>query len=155
MVSHLESFLYIEGEGQIKEIPFQSFEVVNVEMVCPIWDETKKAEFPMASLQDALIIIPNEHPLDWGMMLELPTNKDRTSLGYNTQNLKKPAPIATKGSVLPLSEYFSSVGYLDKDCVCVVEEDVEDARLIFTKTDGRGATKWTETKIPEVTLIEM
>lgn len=65
-------------------------------------------------------------------MLELPANKDRIDLGYNSQNLKKPAPIAIKGSVLPLSKYFSSVGYLDEDHVCAMEEEVEDARLIFT-----------------------
>lgn len=111
----------------IKEFPFQLFEVVNIEMVCLIRDEPKKAEFPMASLQDALTIIQNGHPLGWGRMLELPSNKDRTGLGYNSQNLKKPALIATKGLVLPLSEYLSSVGYLDVDRVFVMGEEVEDA----------------------------
>lgn len=47
LVSHLESFHYIEGEGEIKEIPFQLFEVVNIEMVFSIRDEPKKSEFPM------------------------------------------------------------------------------------------------------------
>lgn len=124
-------------------------------MVYLIRDESKNVEFPMASLQDALIIIQNGHPLGWGRMLEFPNNKDRIGLGYNTQNLKKTQPIAEKGQVLPLSEYFSSVCYIDDDHVCVVEEDVEDAELIFTETNGRGATKWTEIEIPEVTLIKM
>jgi hypothetical protein len=156
VVSHLASFRYVEGEGEIREIPFQSFEVINVEMVCPTRDESKDAESPMASLKDALTIIKDGHPQGWGRLLELPTNKDRAGLGYNSQNLKKPAPIATRGSVLPLSENFLSAGYLDDNRICAVEEEEEEEDgLIFTKTDGNGATKWTEFEIPKVTLIEM
>ena len=58
--------------------------------------------------------------------------------------------------MLPLSDNFSSVGYLDDNRICAVEEEEEeDDGLIFTKTDGNGATKWTEIEIPKVTLIEM
>ncbi|XP_050890912.1 uncharacterized protein LOC127096377 [Lathyrus oleraceus] len=156
MVSHLASFRYVEGEGEIREIPFQSFEVINIEMVCPARDESKDVESPMVSLKDALTIIKDGHPQGWGRLLELPANKDRTGLGYNSQNLKKPTPIAIRGSVLPLSENFSSAGYLDDNRTCAVEEEEEeDDGLIFTKTDGNDAIKWTEIEIPKVTLIEI
>lgn len=62
VVSHLAYFRYVKGEGEMKEILFQSFEVINVEMVFPARDKSKNAEFPMASLQDALTIIRNGHP---------------------------------------------------------------------------------------------
>lgn len=75
-VSHIASFRYIEGEWEMKEIPFQSFKVINVEMFYPSRDESKNAEFPMASLQDALTIIKNRHAQVRGRMLELPNNKD-------------------------------------------------------------------------------
>lgn len=89
-------------------------------------------------------------------MFELPANKYRIGLGYNSQNLKKPASIATRGLMLPLSENFSSAGYLDDNHICSVEEDeAEDAGLIFIKSEGKGATKWTEIEIPKVTLIKM
>lgn len=39
MVSYLTLFRYVEGEGEMKEIPLQSFEVTNVEMVYPVRDE--------------------------------------------------------------------------------------------------------------------
>lgn len=52
MVSHLATFLYVEGGREVQEIPFQLFEVVNVDMVVPI-GEVKTIEFPMASLKDA------------------------------------------------------------------------------------------------------
>ncbi|XP_050908700.1 uncharacterized protein LOC127122404 [Lathyrus oleraceus] len=64
MVSHLASFRYVEGEGEMREIPFQSFEGINVEMVCPAKDESKDAKSPMASLKDSLTIIKDGHPKD-------------------------------------------------------------------------------------------
>lgn len=36
MVIHLAPFRYVEGEDEVHEIPFQSFEVINVEMVGPV-----------------------------------------------------------------------------------------------------------------------
>lgn len=38
MVSDIASFRYVEGGGEVQEISFQSFEVVSVDMVCPIWE---------------------------------------------------------------------------------------------------------------------
>ncbi|XP_050919089.1 uncharacterized protein LOC127136591 [Lathyrus oleraceus] len=121
-----------------------------------IMDESKDDESLMASLKDALTIIKDGHPQGWGRLFELPANKDRTGLGYNSQNLKKPTPIATRGSVLPLSKNFSSASYLDDNSICAVEGDEEeDVGLIFTEANGKGATKWTEIEIPKVTLIKM
>lgn len=58
--------------------------------------------------------------------------------------------------MLQLSEYFSSVGQLVDGHVCALEEDKEeDAGLIFMKTKGRGATRWTVMEVPEVTMIKM
>lgn len=65
-------------------------------MVCPIREELKNVEFPIASLKDALTIIRNGHPEGWGRMLEFPNNKDCSGLGYNSQNLKKTMSIAEK-----------------------------------------------------------
>lgn len=62
MVSHLASFRCVEGKGEMKEISFQSFKVINVEILFPTRDESKNSEFPMASLQDLLTIINNGHP---------------------------------------------------------------------------------------------
>lgn len=44
MMSHLASFRYVEGEGELKEIPLQSFEIVNVEMVGHV-GEVKNVEY--------------------------------------------------------------------------------------------------------------
>lgn len=63
--------------------------------------EVKTIEFPMASLKDAQTVIKSGHPEGWGRILEIPVNKDRVSLGCNSQNLKKQAPIVVEGQVLP------------------------------------------------------
>lgn len=39
----------------------------------------------MASLKDALTVIRSGNPERWGRMLELPNNKDRYILGFNSQ----------------------------------------------------------------------
>lgn len=69
---------------ELKEIPFQSFEIVNIEMVGPVGEELKIDEFPMASLKDSLTIINNGYLVGWGRMLELPNNKDHYGLGYDS-----------------------------------------------------------------------
>lgn len=60
MVSHLVSFFYVEGEGEVHETSFQSFEVVNVEMVAPV-KEMEKAQFPMAIWKDVRTAINSGH----------------------------------------------------------------------------------------------
>lgn len=74
-------------------------------MVGPVGEKMKNVEFRMASLKDALIVIRSGHPEGWGKMLEMPNNKDLSGLRCNSQDLKKPIPIAVKGQVLPLSYY--------------------------------------------------
>lgn len=124
----------------MKEISFQSFEIVNVEMDDPI-GEVKNVEFPMASLRDAQTIIKSGHPLGWGRMLELPINKDNYGLGYNSQDLKKTTLMAVNGQVPPLSDFFSRTGHLVDGHICSLEEEdeVEEEVLIYNNIKGRGS----------------
>lgn len=61
MVSHLESFRYIEVGGEIHETHFQAFEVVSMVMAPPV-KESKKAELSMASWKDVKSVIKICHP---------------------------------------------------------------------------------------------
>lgn len=125
MVSHLASFIYVEDEGQIHKTPFQAFEVVRVVMVPPA-KETKNDEFPMVSWKDARIVIEVGHLEGWGRVLELPVNKDHSSLGYHSQQstLRKSMKKAIEGHVLPLLDIFTSVGHLVDGQISMVEEDI-------------------------------
>lgn len=50
-------------------------------------------------------------------------NKDRSGLGFNSQNLKRLEPKVGGGQVLSLLETFASVGHLIEGQICVVEEE--------------------------------
>lgn len=63
--------------------------------------------------------------------------------------------MAVKGKVLPLLDFFSSVGHLVDGHFCTREEDGEvEKGLIYKKTEGRGETYWIMVELPEVTLME-
>lgn len=159
MLSHLMYFLYIKVGGEVHETSFQSFEVVNVEMVSPV-KEVKTVEFPMVSWKDGRIVIEAGHPEGWGRVLDLPVNKHLSSLGYHSQpsTVKKTIPNVVEGQVLPLLDIFISVGHLvDKQISAVEEEEggfSNNVGPVYQKMEGRELTKWTSTTIPEVTMIE-
>lgn len=139
----------------MKEIPFQSFDIVNVEMVGHV-GEVKTVEFPMASLRDIQTIVKSGHTVGWRRMLELPLNKDRYGFGFSSHDLKKPTSMAIEGQVLPLSDCFSSIRHLVNGHICALEEDdeVEEEGLIYQRTEGRRATSWIVLELPEVTMLE-
>lgn len=64
--------------------------------------------------------------------------------------------MAVKGKMLPLSDFFSSLGHLIDGHIFSMGEDdkVEEEGLIYKKTEGRGATNWTMLELPEVTMLE-
>lgn len=86
-------------------------------------------------------------------MLDLPMNKVHSGLGYHSQppNVKK-IPNAMEGQVLLLPEDLGD----GKICAMEVEEDgkVENVGLVYQRLEGQELTKWTSTKIPEVTMFE-
>lgn len=65
MVIHLAYFCYIDVGDEVQETSFQSFEVVNMEMVSLV-KEVKKGEFPIISLKDVRTVIKDGHPEGWG-----------------------------------------------------------------------------------------
>lgn len=86
MVRHLGSFCNIEVGGEMHETPFQSFEVVNVEMVAPA-RELKNANFLMVSWKHARTDIEDGFPEGWGRVLGFLENKELSDLGYNSQTV--------------------------------------------------------------------
>lgn len=83
LVNQLSSFRYVEMDGEIHETPFQAFEIANVLMNSLNRRTSRKPELPMSSLKDAQTIIQAGHPKGCGRILELPVNKNRSSLGYD------------------------------------------------------------------------
>ena len=83
MVSHLNSFRYVELDDEFIETPFQHFEEVSCEVAAgntmvevPI---VPKHASRMASLKDAEVVIKEGKSTIWGKLLDFPIR--RTSLG--------------------------------------------------------------------------
>ncbi|KAI5389879.1 hypothetical protein KIW84_075258 [Lathyrus oleraceus] len=157
MVSHLASFRYVEGGGEVHEILFQLFEVVNVEMVASV-REGKKIELPMVTLEDAKTMIKAEYPEGWGIILDFPVNEDRSGLGYHSQNVKRLMPQALKGQVILLLDIFASAKHLIDGKICVVEEErvsiVVKEGLVYKRMEGQELGNWNAMEIPKVNMFE-
>lgn len=157
MVSHLASFLYVEFGDEVHETSFQSFKVVNVEMVSPI-KEVKNDEFLMVSWKDARTVIEARYPKGWGSVLEFPINKDCSGLGYHSQTVKKPMPNAMEGQVLPLLDIFTSARHLVDGQISAMDEEEDgvanEVRLVYQRLEGQEMGNWTSIEIPEFTMIE-
>lgn len=71
-------------------------------------------------------------------------NKDRSSLGYNSKNVKRFSPKAMEGCALPLSEIFASARHLIDGQICVLEEERVNVAmkegLVYKKVEGQELT---------------
>lgn len=85
LVSQLYFFRYIEVGGEIHETSFEAFKIANMLMNPLSGKVSGKPELPMSSLKDAQTVIKSGHPKGWERVLELPTNKNRSGLGYHSR----------------------------------------------------------------------
>ena len=83
MVSHLNSFKYVEMDGEFFETPCQTFEVVD--KVSPT---VPKAPSKMASLKDARVVIEEGGFTVWGQLPNIPYKSDKFGLGFTSQAQK-------------------------------------------------------------------
>ena len=71
LVSHLSSFSYVEVEDEVGT-PFQALSIA----------AEKRVGAPMSSLKDARKIVEDGNVDQWGQMVEVSDNKNRTGLGF-------------------------------------------------------------------------
>ena len=90
MVSHLQSFRYIEMEGEFIETPCQAFEAISRVMPVdsPVTPEVTRVLPKMASLKDAKVAVKEGGHTIWGQLPDLPFKSDKTSLGFTTKGQK-------------------------------------------------------------------
>src|ERR1044072_4305926 len=90
MVSHLQSFRYLEMEGEFFETPCQAFEIIPRVMPVdsPVTPEVTPVPPRMASLKDAQAAIEQGDSTIWGQLPDLPFKSDKTGLGFTTKGQK-------------------------------------------------------------------
>lgn len=79
----------------------------------------------MSFLKDAKTVVEAGHPEGWGKVLELPVNKDRSGLGYQScQVAQQKILTAAEKQVLLLLDTFISVGHLFEGHIALIDDEV-------------------------------
>ena len=86
MISHLNSFGYIELDGEFIETPFQHFEEVaqKIEATKTVSSVPMITKPPpqMSSLKDARAVVEEGGSTIWGQLLDFPYKSDKFGLGF-------------------------------------------------------------------------
>ena len=93
MVSHLNSFKYVEMDGEFIETPCQTFEVIPPTIVVakstPATPKAAKDTPKMASLKDARVVVEDEGCTIWGQLPDIPYKSDKYGLGFTSKAQKE------------------------------------------------------------------
>ena len=89
MVNHLNSFLYMEMDGEFIETPYQTFEVISPTSIKDVSaiPKTTRISHKMASLKDAKATIEEGGCTIWGQLPNFTHKTDKFGLGL-LQGLK-------------------------------------------------------------------
>src|ERR1044072_7124268 len=143
MASHLQSFRYLEMEGEFFETPCQDFETVPRVMPVdpPVTPEVTQVPPSMASLKDSQAAVEEGDNTIWRQIPDLPFKSDKTGLGF-----------ALKGQKMIRREHAGQLPFrISKDGVHAIEDDDNDfdiSKWIFPTPDN-GLSNWkTEDVIP-------
>ncbi|KAI5396216.1 hypothetical protein KIW84_062429 [Lathyrus oleraceus] len=133
LLIHLSSFSYVEAEDEVGT-PFQSLSIA----------AEKRVGAPMSSLKDARKIVEEGTVDQWGRVVEVSDNNNRTGLSFQ-QGLS-----ATRSENMQLS--FHSEGFIhdnEQHLAVVLEDDKEEGCTNFVK-HGKACNNWTAIDIPVI-----
>ena len=149
MISHLNSFRYVELDGEFIETPFQHFEEVSQEIAAtkavssnPVITRPPPR---MSSLKDAKAVVEEGGSTIWGQLLDIPHKSDKFGLGF-TSTAQKAVRHACAGGP-PVEIIHQGINAL--------EDSKEDGSLedwIFP-TVGGGLFNWEAKAFIPITFI--
>ena len=92
MISHLNSFRYMELDGEFIDTPFQHFEEVSPKKAAnKTVSQIPKITRPllrMSSLKDTKAVVEEGGFTIWGQLLDIPYKSDKFGLGFNSSAQK-------------------------------------------------------------------
>ena len=88
MVSHLNSFRYIEMDGEFIETPFQHFEEVPQTLAAAETMTEEDSPLKMASLKDARAVIEKGECVNWGRLPDFTPKTDKFGSGFTVEAQK-------------------------------------------------------------------
>ena len=144
MVSHLNSFCYVEMDWEFIETPCQNFEEVP-QTLALTEVTTNKPPVKMASLKDAKAVVEEGGCTNWGQLPDFTYKTDKFGLGFTTgaqRDIRR-----TRAGRPPL--HISNCG------VNTIEDNKEESDVdnwIYPTTNG-GPSNWTTRDFIPVSFI--
>ena len=150
MVSHLNSFRYVEMDDEFIETPCQNFEEVprTVAATKTVSKIPKIARPPlkMASMKDARVVVEECGCIIWGQLPDIPYKSDKFGLGFTSEAQKVICRARAGGPPLRISNHgINALKYSDSD------SDMD--QWIFPTVSG-GLTNWKAKDFVSVTFIQ-
>ena len=149
MISHLNSFRYVELDGEFIEAPFQHFEEVSSEVAAtktvssvPI---ITKPVSRMSSLKDVKTVIEEGGSTVWGQLPDFPFKTDKFGLGFNAASQKAVRRSRAGGTPLKITHH--GVHALED-----VEDESNFEDWIFPTIEG-GLNNWEAKDFVPITFI--
>ena len=136
--SHLNSFKYVEMDGEFIETPCQAFELVSpmvsVAKAIPGTPEAARDTPRMASLKDARVVVEDGGYTIWGQFPDFPFKSDKFELGFTFKDQKEVRRARVgKQPLHIINDEVNSLEDSDDDC------DFDD--WIYLTADG-GLNNW-------------
>ena len=89
MIIHLNSFRYVELDGEFIETPFQHFEEVPQDIaVTKVVPKITRPSLRMSSLKDAKAVVEEGGCTIWGQIPDIPYKSDKFGLGFSSSAQK-------------------------------------------------------------------
>ena len=145
MVSHLNSFRYIEMDGEFIETPFQHFEEVLPISAAAEIAVGGNVPLKMASLKDARAVVQKGECANWGRLPDFTQKTDKFGLGFTAEAQRA----VRKARIGRPPVFITNPG------VNSIESDVEESEFdswIYPTTDG-GLNNWTAKDHTLVTFV--
>ena len=133
MASHLNSFRYIEMDGEFIETPFQNFEEVP-HILASAETTSNKPPLKMASLKDVRAVVEEGGCANWGQLPDFTHKIDKFGLGF-TSGAQRAIRRARAGGP-PLRINNRGINAIEDS-----EEDCDIDSWIYLTTNG-GPSNW-------------
>ena len=150
MVSHFNSFKYVEMDVEFFETSCKNFEVIPqttpIDKVAPIVPKVTRIPPKMASLKDAKAVVEEDGCTIWGQLPDIPYKSDKIGLGFTSGAKKAVRRARARGPPLCISNHG----------VNVVEDTNSDCDLdnwVFPTTSG-GFNNWTARDFVSISFIQ-
>ena len=144
MVSHINSFRYVEMDEEFIETPFHHFEEVPQTLASA---ETMVEDSPMkmASLKDARAVIEKGGCANWGRLPDFTQKANKFGLGFMEEAQRVVCSVRMGRPHV----------FINNSGVNVIEDDVEESEFdnwIYPTTNG-GPSNWTAKDFIPITFV--